>query len=73
MNGIKKHSHQDRSEFIDQLIFLLQRRFKDNFVAMAAEGSYARGEDKDFSDLEITVFLKKIPKNSDWNIHKIVD
>lgn len=73
MKGIKAHSHEQRSEILDRVALLMQKRFEDNLVAIAAEGSFARGEDKDFSDLEITVFLRRTPQNADWNIHKILD
>ena len=73
MQGIKVYNHNDRTKVVNQIVKLLKHQFKDNLVAVAAEGSYARGNDKDFSDLELTVFLKEISKDTNYNIHKIVD
>jgi predicted ATP-dependent Lon-type protease len=73
MLGIKPHTHAQRTEIVTQLIPLIQKKFGDSFVALAADGSYARGEDTDYSDLEVIVFLKEIPDNVDWSEHKIID
>jgi len=72
MHGIKPHSHQDRADVISQLIPLLKKTYGDNFVALAADGSFARGEDVEFSDLELIAFLNEIPPGVDLNIHSIV-
>jgi hypothetical protein len=37
---------------------MLQRELGSNLIAIAADGSYARHEDKGFSDLELMVFVK---------------
>ncbi len=73
MKGIKPHTHEERGKIVEKLVPLIKKRFGSNFVALATEGSYARKEDRDYSDLELIVFLKKIPKGVDWSIRKIVD
>lgn len=73
MKGIKEHSRAERSKIVTLLIPILKKKYKNNFLALAADGSYARGEDKTFSDLELIVFLKHIPKDVDWSVHKIID
>ena len=62
MKGLKKHSHQDREKVIRELIPLIKKKFGDNLVALAADASYARGEDFDYSDLELFAFVKKMPE-----------
>ncbi len=44
------------------MIPLVRKRFGDNLLGLAAQGSYARGEDGPYSDLELIAFLKKKPK-----------
>lgn len=73
MLGIKPHTHEQRTQILNQLVPIIQKKFGENFVALAGDGSYARGEDTDYSDLEIIVFLKEIPDSVDWSEHKIFD
>jgi hypothetical protein len=62
MKGLKKRSHQDREKVIRELVPLLEKKFGDNLIALAADASYARGEDFDYSDLELFAFLKEMPE-----------
>jgi len=62
MQGIKAHSHQDRTKIIEEMVPLVKRKFGAGLIALAAQGSYARGEDGPYSDLEMIAFLKKMPK-----------
>lgn len=75
MKGLKKYSHADRQRVIEEIIPLVHRKFGENLVALAAQGSFARSEDFGYSDLELIVFLKQIPEeNKDWaGIGKIRD
>lgn len=61
MKGLKKHSHRDREKVIQELIPLIKKKFGDNLVALAADASYARGEDFDYSDLELFTFVREMP------------
>lgn len=72
MKGIKAHTHQDREKIIQQLIPKLQEKFGNNFIALAGDGSFAREEDADYSDLEVIVFLKELPEKIKVE-HTIVD
>jgi hypothetical protein len=65
MKGLKKHSHQDREKVIRELIPLIQKKFGDNLIALAADASFARGEDFDYSDLEMFAFVKEMPEGKD--------
>ena len=59
---------------IEELVPLVRRKFGDNLVALAATASYARNEDADYSDLELTAFVKSMPEGSRWGgIGKIRD
>ena len=62
MKGLKKHSHQNREKVIRELIPLIKKKFGDNLIALAADASYARGEDFDYSDLELFAFVKEMPE-----------
>lgn len=61
MKGLKKHSHEDRQRVIEEMIPLIQKKFGENLIALAATSSYARNEDFDYSDLELTAFVKEMP------------
>lgn len=61
MKGLKKHSHKDREKVIRELVPLIKKKFGDNLVALANDASYARGEDFDYSDLELFAFVKEMP------------
>src|SRR3990167_8190215 len=73
MEGIKPHTHEDRTKILKKLVPLIKKKFGSNFIALAADGSYARNEDTDYSDLELIVFLKKIPKDANWSVRKIMN
>ena len=62
MKGIKKHTHEDREKVIREMLPLIKKMFGDNLIALAAGGSYARGEDADYSDLELTAFVRTMPE-----------
>jgi hypothetical protein len=62
MKGIKKHTHADRETIIVEMIPLITEKFGDNLTALAAQASYARGDDTDYSDLEMIAFLKEMPE-----------
>src|SRR5262245_22591112 len=62
MKGIKPYTHADRQRVIAELIPLIRRKFGANLVALAASASFARGEDSDYSDLELTAFVKEMPE-----------
>ncbi|PWU24077.1 hypothetical protein C5B42_00685 [Candidatus Cerribacteria bacterium 'Amazon FNV 2010 28 9'] len=72
MNGIKPHTHEERTAVIDKLIPVIKSQLGDNLLGLASGGSFARGEDIDYSDLELVAFIKQ-PLKSDWEIRKIVD
>ena len=61
MHGIRRYSHADRQQVIEELLPLIQRKFGDNLVAVAASASFARGEDSDYSDLELIAFVEQMP------------
>lgn len=65
MKGLKKHSHQDREKVIRELVPLIKKKFGDNLIALAADASYARGEDFDYSDLELFAFVSEMLEGKD--------
>jgi hypothetical protein len=62
MEGIKKYTHQDRERIVQEMIPLIKKKFGKNLVALAVSASFARGDDYDYSDLELNAFLKKKPR-----------
>ncbi len=74
MKGLKKQSHEDRRRVIEEMIPLVQEKFGENLIALAVTASYARNEDFDYSDLELTAFVKEMPDGKKWDgIGKIRD
>jgi hypothetical protein len=61
MQGIRRYTHADRQQVIEELLPLIQRKFGANLVAVAASASFARGEDADYSDLELIAFVERMP------------
>jgi hypothetical protein len=61
MQGIKAYTHADRQQVIEELLPLIQRKFGANLVAVAVSASFARGEDADYSDLELIAFVEQMP------------
>lgn len=72
MKGISIHTHNDRKIVIKKLIPIIKHKLKNNFIALAADGSYARSEDVDYSDLELVAFVKQLSKKH-WEIRKIIN
>ena len=61
MEGLKKYTHKDRERIVQEMIPLIKKKFGKNLVALAVSASFARGDDYDYSDLELNAFLKKNP------------
>lgn len=66
MRGIKEHSRQDRLRVIAKLTPIIRERFGENLVALAAQASFARGEDSAYSDLELIAFVRRMPDGKRW-------
>lgn len=62
MKGLKKYTHQDRQHIVEEILPQIREKFGDNLIALAAQGSFARNEDLDYSDLELIAFVKKMPE-----------
>jgi predicted nucleotidyltransferase len=62
MKGLKRYTHQDRQQIIKEILPQIREKFGDNLIALAAQGSFARGDDSDYSDLELIAFVKKMPE-----------
>jgi hypothetical protein len=64
MLGIRRYTHAERQQVIEELLPLIQRKFGANLVAVAVSASFARGEDADYSDLELIAFVQRMPASS---------
>lgn len=70
--GLKKHSHADRTHAIEHIVPILTKELGNNLIAIAADGSYARNEDAQYSDLELMIFVKST-KELPFGFSRIVD
>ncbi len=71
--GLKKHTHDDRAKIIrDRIVPVLTQELGDNLIAIAADGSYARNEDAEYSDLEFMIFVKD-KKDLPFGFSRIID
>lgn len=71
--GLKKYSHAQRTAIINKLVIpLLKKEIGKNLIAIAADGSYARNEDTNYSDIELMIFVKD-KKNLAHGFGKILD
>ena len=59
--GLRPHTHEDRRRVLEKVATQARAQFGDNLVALAATGSFARGDDGPYSDLEATAFLTEMP------------
>jgi hypothetical protein len=56
---LKRHTHSERAELLRTMIVpMLRKELGKNLIAIAADGSFARHEDKAYSDLELMIFVK---------------
>jgi hypothetical protein len=56
--GLKKYTHAQRQIIIDTIIIpQLKKELGNNLIAIAADGSFARNDDTDYSDIELMVFV----------------
>ena len=61
MIGLKRHTKEDRRNLVQKMIPLIRKKFGDNFIGLAYDGSMGRDEDADYSDIELIAYLKKPP------------
>ena len=66
MIGLKKYTHQEREDVIQKLLPNIQKKFGSNLLGLAATASFARGDDLDFSDLELTAIVREMPEGKDF-------
>lgn len=71
--GLKPHDHQYRTTVIEKLVPIWREKFGENLLGIGASASYARGDDIAYSDLEIDLFLKKLPVGEDPYYQRVVD
>lgn len=72
-SGLKAHTHAEREAMIAELIPLWQKKFGDNLLGIGACASFARGEDTDYSDLELNLFVKELPDDEERYYQRVVD
>lgn len=66
MEGLRPHTRGDRTRLIAELVELHRRQLGDNLLGLATQGSYARGSDGDYSDVELVAFLAEVPSGTNW-------
>ena len=63
--GLRTHTHEERARVARRLLDGWRRVFGDRLVAVASTASFARGDDRPYSDLELVVFLRDRPGPDD--------
>lgn len=71
--GIKRHSHEDRQRIINSMVPIIENLLGDNLVAIASSASFARGDDRDFSDLEMNIFVREKTKDMKHGFSRVID
>jgi hypothetical protein len=62
MKGIKPHTHAERERVVAEILPLIKKKFGANLRGVAAQGSFARGDDGPYADLELIAFLERLPR-----------
>jgi len=57
--GLKPHTHDERAAIVATLTPLIQKHVGANLIALAVSGSFARGSDGAYSDIEFFGFVKR--------------
>ncbi len=57
--GLKRHTRLEREAVVDALVPLIIRHMGHRLIALGVGGSFARGADGPYSDLELIGFVKK--------------
>lgn len=70
--GLRPHTHEDRRRVLERVASQARAHFGDNLIALASTGSFARGDDGAYSDLEATAFLTEMPPGK-RGVGRIVD
>lgn len=71
--GLKPHIHGERAALIEQLVPLWQKKFGERLLGIAACASYARGEDRAYSDLELEIFITERSPDEETYYQRVVD
>lgn len=72
--GLKAHTHTERASVAEQLVPRFKQKFGDNLLAIAADASFARGADREYSDLEMIVFLHEaLPAGAEQYLQRVFD
>lgn len=71
--GLKARTHQDRQKVIELLTPLIKQHVGSNLVALAVSGSFARGSDGAYSDIEFFGFVKRPPSDERTAVRFIHD
>ena len=71
--GLKKYTHVQRTKIITKMMVpRIKKALGKNLIAVAADGSYARNEDTDFSDIELIIFVRN-KKNLPVGFRRIIN
>lgn len=71
--GLKPHTRQDKARIVAALAPLIQKHAGNDLVALAVTGSVARGNDGDYSDIELFAFVKRPPPDHRSSVKFIHD
>jgi kanamycin nucleotidyltransferase len=66
VQGLRPHTRDERTLLVDKLVDLHRDQLGDNLLGLATQGSYARGSDGAYSDIELVAFLREVPGTTNW-------
>lgn len=66
VQGLRPHTHGHRRRIVDELVDMHRSQLGDNLLGLATQGSYARGSDGVYSDIELVAFLLEVPGSTKW-------
>lgn len=73
LTGLKRFTHVQRTKILkERLVPILKEKLGKNLIAIAADGSYARNQDTDFSDIELIIFVEE-KKDLPYGFSRILD
>lgn len=73
VRGLRRHGRAERERIAGEVVEGLRRTLGADLLGVAATGSFARGDDRAYSDLEMIVFARPRPEGEDAYLQRVVD
>jgi hypothetical protein len=72
-DGLRQHTHEERARVVQALVPLIKRHMGRDLLALATTGSFARGTDGAYSDIELIGFVRKRQEHDRASVNFIYD